>query len=689
MCRQLYIEWLPQIVYNHHQSGPPGSVVAGPPYRDPFNFVYDPMLITSLEAIGAAMENRLLHENKPGYTKRNGSQYSTWWNGGLRTTPYFHNMIGIVTELIGRPEPTKVPLVLSRLVPNDGTPFPVEPQEWTFRRTMEYSLSLNYGVLSYATNSKADLLLNIYRMGRNSIERGSRDNWTLSPSKIDSISNLVKRNHRNTAPGQQMPSTDRLPDSLQTKYFNAVMRDKTMRDPRGYIIPADQPDFTTAVRFINSLIGNGILVHKAVKPFSVNDKQYPAGSFIVKTAQAFRPYVLDMFEPQDHPNDLAYPGGPPVKPFDVTGWTLAYTMGIEFDRILDDFTGPFERVPYGEWQTAEEKIPVTKTGYILDAASNASFVAVNDLLKAGLPVRRITGGDNIGSFFVPYSNGAKEQLQKAVTTDGLRVKAATKMPSTSSKVKRLRIALWDDYAGSIASGWTRWLLETYRFPATLIFPKEINAGNLKSKYDVLIFPNGAFGQSKRVNVYPQPNIEDLPKEVHYRLGWVSNDTSVAQIKKFLEDGGSVIGLSSSTSLAYLLGLPIRNALTEKTPTGEKPLGDDKFFIPGSVLRMKTDPSHPAAYGMPVDVNAYFDMSPAFKLTPEAALTKSVKPIAWYADDHLLRSGWAFGQEYLKDGIAAFSAKVGEGSFYGFGTEIIFRGQTHGTFKLLFNTLLGE
>src|ERR1051325_10093719 len=69
MSRQLYVEWFPQILYNHHQAGPAGSVVAGPPYRDPFNYVFDPLLVTSLDQVGAAMVSRLNAENKPGYTE--------------------------------------------------------------------------------------------------------------------------------------------------------------------------------------------------------------------------------------------------------------------------------------------------------------------------------------------------------------------------------------------------------------------------------------------------------------------------------------------------------------------------------------------------------------------------------------------------------------------------------------------
>ena len=73
-------------------------------------------------------------------------------------------------------------------------------------------------------------------------------------------------------------------------------------------------------------------------------KQYPAGSLIVKTGQAFRPHVMDMFEPQDHPDDIPYAGAPPTAPYDGAGWTLAYQMGVQFDRILEGFDGPFEKL---------------------------------------------------------------------------------------------------------------------------------------------------------------------------------------------------------------------------------------------------------------------------------------------------------------------------------------------------------
>src|SRR5690606_35900645 len=181
MARQLFVEWIPQIMYNHHQTAPAGAVVAGAPYRDPFNYVFDPILMSGIDALGAAMSSRLNAEGKPGYTAKDGSVFSTWYNGGLRTTTYFHNMMGLLTEMIGNPTPFEIPLVTNRLIPNNDTQNPVIPQVWHFQQSIDYSVSLNYAVLNYASRYKDEVLYNIYKMGKNSIERGSKDFWPLSP----------------------------------------------------------------------------------------------------------------------------------------------------------------------------------------------------------------------------------------------------------------------------------------------------------------------------------------------------------------------------------------------------------------------------------------------------------------------------------------------------------------------------
>ena len=114
ISRVLYREWFPQIVYNHHQTGPTGTVMFSPPFRDPFNYVYDPLVVNMLDQVGSAMHARFDQEGKPGVTTRSGANYSTWWNGGLRTMPYFHNQIGLLTETIGNPTPMQIDFVPDR-----------------------------------------------------------------------------------------------------------------------------------------------------------------------------------------------------------------------------------------------------------------------------------------------------------------------------------------------------------------------------------------------------------------------------------------------------------------------------------------------------------------------------------------------------------------------------------------------
>jgi hypothetical protein len=674
MSRQQYIEWMPQFLYNHHQTGPQGTVVAGPPYRDPFNYVYDPLLITGIDALGAAMSSRLNAEGKPGYTMKGGSVYSTWWNGGLRTTAYYHNIVGVLTEIIGSPTPMKIPLVPQRLIPNSGLPFPISPQKWLFRNSIDYSISMNYAVLNHAARYKDELLMNIYKMGRKSIENGSKDYWTLSPKKVESIQELYRSDIKN--PEARI-------DTLPLAYFAKIYQNPTLRDPRAYVIPADQT--TSAVAFINILIQSGIRIEKAKTAFEIAGKKYPAGSYVVKTNQAFRPHVLDMFEPQDHPNDFLYPGGPPVRPYDAAGWTPAFTMGVKFDRILELLDGPFETLPYGVLEKSAGEFPAgTFAYYGFSTQDNASFTLVNEALQAGLEITK-----NKDHFVIKFSEVAKKLLADAAVKYGIQVQGLS-ASSATLPVKTRRIALWDTYGGSMSAGWVRWILEQHHFKFSLLYAKEIDLGNLKSKYDVIVFMGGAIpglkGQAVNRDEYEkEPNEAEIPAEYHAQLGKIS-EKSIPSLKAFLEAGGDIVTTGSSANLAYHLGLPVRNALVEMVAGKERNLPGEKFYIPGSVMQVAVDPDTRANWGMSTKTDVYFSMSPVFKLQPDAIAQQVLKPLAWYATDKTLRSGWAYGQAYLQDGVAAFEAKVGAGKLFVYGPEITFRGQTHSTFKLLFNQL---
>jgi hypothetical protein len=595
--RALYHDWMPQILYNHHQSGPQGTVAWSSPQRDPYNYNLDPLLILGLQALGTHLHQRAASEGKPGLTMASGGAYDGWWNGGIRNTGNFHNIIAILTETIGSPTPMRIPLVAQRLIPNRDLPYPIEPQEWHFRQSVEYSITFNRAVVDYASRNRENLLFNIYRMGQRAIDRGSRDYWTPSPSRINATADL------------------------------AALRKPELRDPRAFVIPSSQRDFATAVKFVNALREVNVTVHRATREFQAAGKSYPAGSFVVFTSQPFRPHVMDMFEPQDHPNVIPYPGAPPTPPYDNAGWTLAFQMGVQFDRVLDGFTGPFEKLT--DWNI---KVPVPSVP--CDRAQNDCFIAMN---------------------------------------------RAAKPP---------RIALWDQYGGSMESGWTRWILEQFEFPFTRVFPPDLDAGNLNAKYDVLILPSGSVpalaspggGRGGRGGAAPNP--EDIPAEYRNQLGRVTAERTIPQIRAFVENGGTVVALSDAAmNLAQQLKLPVENHLVEN---GD-PIPRARFFVPGSVLTAAVDTSHPLAAGMPARADVFFDNSPVFRLGPGAAAA-GVKAFVKFDSPAPLRSGWAWGQKYLDGGVLAVDAPLGKGRVILYGAEILQRAQPHGTFKLLFNAI---
>jgi hypothetical protein len=705
--KMMYREWFPVIMYNHHQTGPAGAVLFAPPFRDPFNYNFDPLVVLGIDTVGSAIHTRLAAEGKPGAVMRSATNYSTWFNGGIRTTSYFHNQIGILTETIGNPTPVDIPFVLDMQLPRADVPNPIEPRTFYFREAVEYSVTNNYAVLDVASKRHEDFLFNMYKMAKNAIDKGNRDNWTIHPTRIAAAREAIEAAQAGASRGENIGPRAALGGrggggggrggGAPIAVYNNVLRDPKMRDPRGFILPSDQADFLTATKFMNILMKAGVTVHRATAPFTVAGKPYPAGSYVVKAAQPFRAHVMDMFEPQDHPDDIPYPGGPPRPPYDVTGYNLSYSMGIKFDRILDGFDGPFEKVPDLITPPAGKVAQAPSGGgYLLSHEVNDGFVAVNRLLKANEEVHWIKSPFNAngkqygaGTMFIPAKASTLAVIQKVAADKGVSFDAVPSKPAGDSmKLKPVRIGLWDQYGGSMPSGWTRWIFEQYEFPFEVVFPKTLDAGNLNAKYDVLVFVDGAIPERDVQaggggGFGGQPAADSIPAEFRDWLGRVTVAKTVPELKRFVENGGTVLTIGSSTSFGHHLGLPIRDALVETINGVSRSLPREKYYVPGSILEARIDNTHPLAYGMEPRAMVFCDESPAFRLQPEAAM-QGVRPIAWYDSPKPLRSGWAWGQQYLDQAVSIVEASVGKGHVVLFGNEVLWRAQPHGTFKMFFN-----
>jgi hypothetical protein len=373
-------------------------------------------------------------------------------------------------------------------------------------------------------------------------------------------------------------------------------------------------------------------------------------------------------------------------------------MGVKFDRILDGFDGPFEPVtalldpPTGTVTAAAHP-----AGYVVSHRYNNSFILMNRLFKAQCEVYWFKSAPGelankdlgTGALWIPASASSRAIVEKASKDLGIDAYGVAKRPAGADlKLKPIRVALYDQYGGLMPSGWTRWLFEQYEFPFKVLYPQNLDAGELKN-FDVLVFTDGAIrapGSGGRGEGFAarQPKPEDIPAEYRGWLGRITTEKTIPQIKAFVEAGGTVVTIGSSTSLAGYLNLPISNALTERTKDAkETPLPPEKFYIPGSLLTVNVDNTNPLAYGMPDKVDVFFDNSPSFKLNPDAGM-KGTSTVAWYPTETPLHSGWAWGQQYLKDTVAVAEASLGSGKIFLLAPEVAFRGQPAATFKFIFN-----
>jgi hypothetical protein len=367
-------------------------------------------------------------------------------------------------------------------------------------------------------------------------------------------------------------------------------------------------------------------------------------------------------------------------------------MGVAFDRVLEPFSGPFERVI--DWNVPPPPGRVTAASgaavYRIDRRINDAYRAVNRLLAQGATVTATADG-----FFVAASAAAGAQLQKVAADLGVGAQGLASAVPAAERVRAPRVGLWDQYGGSIESGWTRWILEQFEFSFERVFAPRLDAGNLNTAYDVLIFPSGgipaasASGQGGRGGGRGGGSGADaaneIPQEYRAQVGRVSADATLPRIRQFVEGGGTVIAIGdSAANLAAALNLPIEDHLTENGA----PLARAKYFVPGSVLSARVDVTHPIAVGMTPRTDFFFDNSPVFRLGPGAAAA-GVRAIAVFDSPAPLRSGWAWGQKSLDGGVIAIDAPLGKGRVLLFGPEILQRAQPHGTFKLLFNAMLAS
>ncbi len=644
MAKIIFRDWTPQAYVDHHHMGSYGARLYVPPYCEPIHPHADPLVWREHGWFGAHMAYRLEGEGKTGIL--NAAQYLAWGHLGFHWITNYHNIAGMLTESASAKLATPIYIhpgqlkgdrrgTLPEYEAQTNFPHPWPGGWWRLRDIVEQQKISAWAALDMAARHRETLLRNAYLKARRQTERGAKGR------------------------------------------------------PQVYVIPRGQYDPLTATKMVDKLLAQGIEVRVAQEDFMADHVTYPTGSHVVFLSQPKSGLVKTLLGRTLYPdNDWTRDReGKPLRPQDTATDTMAEFMGVRVEPISESIEGAFRKIE--EAEVPEGRVlGVSSHGYALDCRLNDGYTAVNRLLASGAEVSRALAPVEVDGLRLPQGSfvveGADpEGIMEAAGDLPLTFHALPGAVEAKRPVRRLRVGVYQRYwGGNIDEGWTRFVLEQFGFPYETLRDGDFEGG-LREKADVIILPNDppALITGKEVEGwweehYPWMPMPEFPPEYRSGIG----DEGVEALKGFVEEGGTLVCFNDSCKLAVeAFKLRLRNVL-EGLPTEE-------FFCPGSTLVAQVDNDHPMGYGMPDEALIFFWDSPAFEILPSGE-NERYEVVVSYSEGDILRSGWLIGGERLRRKAAMVVARQGEGRVVLMGFRPQHRAQTHGTYKLLFNALLG-
>ena len=687
VMEQAWRQWEPQVIYVHHQTAPFPTRIWLPPFAEPIALHAPFLMSRTVNTIGMAIAQGLEERGQVGATHM-GTGYDAWYAGYIDYAPMFKNIAAFWTEtaLANMAAPREYTIKDIPQAYQDLRPLSLYPSPWAgghfgLGDSVAYMHTASMSVLDYAAKYKENVLMNRWRSGMAQIAQ-----------------------HRASGPS-------------------------------AYVVPKTQRDPVAAVEMLKRVAFGGVRVSELTADFKVGDITYAAGSWVIPTDQEFIALAREVLDVQKYPDIRESPGGAPEQPYDAAGWTLPLSMGVEMQTIgkLDDGKraelkkalrplgqiaaptsrpfaydsvggtdpAPYDSAPGLGFETSplaaaivppSPSITAMRVGgsnegptshVSIDPAQNNAFRVLNRAWKAGRRVAYSTSSGG-GRYIVNVPGGDLTLTELAVSGSYVM---NDRIPATALAAPR--IAMYSP-VGSMDEGWTRWVLERFEFPFTKLSADDIAAGNLRSKFDAIIItdePRGVLvgagrggrggpggsgagaGGAARPAGAGAAGAPALPE---------GDANRVKAIEEFVRGGGTLVCFNRSTAFAIdQLKLPVRNVL--------QGLGRQEFFAGGSLLNVEVDPSRPVMFGLPKTTAVFFNSSPAF----ETLVGFKGTVLARYAETGSpLASGYLLGEKFLQGKAAALEVELGDGRVILFGFRPQWRGQTFGTFKVIFNSLTG-
>jgi hypothetical protein len=634
LARLAWHDWFPTVWLDEHQMGESGPRMFVMPAADPINPNVHPLIYRWNAILGQSQAAALEAAGKEGIIYN--STYTNFWQGALAWSGWWHNQIGLLTEVASvriaspveqlrvGPDGTTVPccgrISAARQIPAppDVTPRTEYPRpwlggRWTLRDIVEYEHIGTMALLEAAADRRETILRQIYEVNRQTVEAGEKG------------------------------------------------------DIKAILIPVNgQQDPREAAHLADRLTAGGVEVSRTRAPFDADGRRYAEGSFVIPMAQVFSRYAKDLLEMQTYPEVRRGPNAPIEPPYDVTAWSLGMLLGVDvqFSKTLP--TVALTRV------TERPRDPGSISGngarFAFSYKGPDTAIAINRLLKNGASV-------DIDGSLVSVTGVRRDGMEVLARDLGLQVSATPKGADQEERPSRLslrapRIALYSPWTGgNTDEGWTRWVLEQYEFGATTVYNEDIRRGGLGDRFDVLILPH----QDPRDILEGQTSTTIRPE---YRGG--IGEAGVENLVRFVRGGGTLVAFGAASDLAIdRMSVPVRNL--------KRNLRRDQHSAPGTIVRVQVETTHPIGYGMAPETYAFYTNGPLFAPIDSLASGPATS-VARYAAADVLASGWLRGEELMAGRSAVVSVDMNPGRVVLFGIRPQHRGQTHATFPMLFNSL---
>jgi len=618
----LYGDWLPQMIIDEHQMGSSGPRLFLPPFDDPVSPSVHPLVFSQLAAAGQQVVSDLTAQGWTGIATQ--TIFTAEWPGSVRSTGFWHNMLGILSEVASARLATPLYFPpgslrgsgrgLSEYERRTNFLQPWEGGWWRLRDIVEIKVDLTWGFLRWAAERKEDLLLNFWRMNREAIEAGRAE------------------------------------------------------APYAFVVPTDQIDAGSDDRLVSILRSGGVEVHTAREDLRFGDHLVPAGAWVVRADQPFRPFVMEMLGQTEYPM-IEQIDGSVIRPYDVTAWRLSELLGVRVLEVADrEALDAFVIEPAREPAVARE----LSGDLIVPATDLATHRLVHSALAADKVVERFL---HEGATYYRVRDVDRE------ATGGVRsVDVPIVEPET---ITAPRVAIFSPWGGSMDEGWTRLVLDRHEVQYRRIRPgepelrTEEDGRRLRRTTDVVLLPSireNELEQGRQSS--GEARVADALWPEQYRRGLGKADAGTA-LRAFVEAGGVLVALNHATPWAVeYLGLPVRVELDD--------VDRDEFYAPGTLVRGAIDTSHPLAAGMPDAAALYFANGYAYR--PQA-WPRQTDVVVRYAPRDVRIAGFLTGAERLAGRPAMLEIPVGDGEVVLFGFSPQRRAQTDGTFKLLLNAIL--